>query len=380
MFKIERIAFAACLAVGAVSLAADSPDPSRSAEQALERGWKYLAQQQGSDGGWHSQTYGQLKGGPGITSLVLYSFSRYPAQMRAAHPELAKRGFAFFQPGLKLRGAPAATDGSLDYPTYAAAFWLTARQRLKLPAPPGEQDKMVRYLLSAQLLESRGFAPDHPAHGGWDFLGAGEAQGITTGSNVSLAASILEALAETNQTDAAAQKAREHALAWLQRAQQPDGGFSFTPEPASLNNKALFHDEKQLRPRSYGTATSDGLRALIAAGLKTNDARVQKSVNWLVEHRSLDVVPGFEELPPELGWQRGLRFYYYASLAEASRHFPPSERDARRRALLELLVREQRAGGSWVNESARMREDDPLIATSFALAALGSILDEGPRK
>jgi hypothetical protein len=107
---------------------------------------------------------------------------------------------------------------------------------------------------------------------------------------------------------------------------------------------------------------------------------VQKSVKWLVDRRSLDVVPGFEELPPELGWQRGLRFYYYASLAEASRHFPPSERDARRRALLELLVREQRADGSWVNESARMREDDPLIATSFALAALGSILDEGQRK
>jgi hypothetical protein len=36
----------------------------------------------------------------------------------------------------------------------------------------------------------------------------------------------------------------------------------------------------------------------------------------------------------------------------------------------------QEADGRWQNESARMREDDPLIATALVAAALGELLRE----
>ena len=85
------------------------------------------------------------------------------------------------------------------------------------------------------------------------------------------------------------------------------------------------------------------------------------------------MVPGFEGLPPEAGWDRGLRFYYYAALSRVLPHFPLADRDARREALQKHVIGLQRDDGSWVNESDRMRENDPLIAT--ALAALAIAVD-----
>jgi hypothetical protein len=41
------------------------------------------------------------------------------------------------------------------------------------------------------------------------------------------------------------------------------------------------------------------------------------------------------------------------------------------RALAEALLARQRPDGSWVNASMELREDDPLVATPFAMAALG---------
>ena len=354
-------------------------DGTKSAQQALSRGLQYLARQQSDDGGWHSEHYGQLKAGPGVTALVLYSFSRCPSDLRNVHPDLAKNGYAFFDPGLRKKKTLAASDGTLDYPTYASALWLSGHSRLNQDTPNAgdTRKKLTDYLLEAQLLESRGFQRNDPSYGGWDFLGAEDAHGITTGTNISLAAFILEALVEEKSNDPRIVAARRHAGEWLLRTQQPDGGFAFTPEPASLNNKAKFMDDDAgNRPRSYGTATCDGVRALVALGVDSDDPRLRRAVQWLVDRPSVDLVPGFETLPPEAGWQRGLRYYYYASLATASRHFPPADRDARRRLLIATLLKQQDKEGKWVNESPAMREDDPLIATSFAVTALGVLLEK----
>ena len=73
-------------------------------------------------------------------------------------------------------------------------------------------------------------------------------------------------------------------------------------------------------------------------------------------------------MPREAGWQRGLRFYYYASLAGVLKHFPDHE--IRQAALQKHLMKLQAPDGSWQNESDRMRENDPLIATALAIVAL----------
>jgi len=95
-------------------------------------------------------------------------------------------------------------------------------------------------------------------------------------------------------------------------------------------------------------------------------------VTWLVKRPALELVPGFEGLPPEAGWQRGLRYYYYAGCARVLPLFPASEIAPRREALAKHVVGLQTKEGSWVNESDRMRENDPLIATAFVVTALAS--------
>jgi hypothetical protein len=54
---------------------------------------------------------------------------------------------------------------------------------------------------------------------------------------------------------------------------------------------------------------------------------------------------------------------------------PRAASPEQRQAVLAQLVKEQHAGGFWQNSCPLMREDDPLIATSFAVVAL-AILGE----
>jgi squalene-hopene/tetraprenyl-beta-curcumene cyclase len=273
---------------------------------------------------------------------------------------------------LSKRGTIASPDGSLDFPTYASALWLSGRSRLNLKMPEAERKKVIDYLIGAQVAEPRGFAPDSPSYGGWDFLGPGDAQSITTGTNVSVTCYVAEALGESGV--GSQESVIQRALTYVHRCQQPDGGFAFTCEPMSLNNKAAYADDNLKEPRSYGTATCDGIRALLACGTKPDDERIIRAVTWLAKRPSLEAVPGFEGLPPEAGWQRGLRHYYYASLARVLPLFPAADVDARREALAKHLIGLQEASGRWVNESDRMRENDPLIATSLAVVALAGTI------
>jgi len=339
-------------------------------DAAIERGLAWLLKQQADDGGWHSTAYGQLKGGAAVTSLVLDVLSQFPVATIKKHEAAIDRGYRFLQTGIEKRKTIAAPDGSLDFPTYASALVLTASARFAAKVEFASQiTQLLRdYLLAAQLLEARGFAADHPSYGGWDFLGEKDARGITTGTNVSVVAHVLEAL--VSDKSAAADKARAAAKAWLARCQQPDGGFAFTPEPMSLNNKAEFSDEARAKPRSYGTATVEGVRSLLALGMTAENDAVKRAVTWLSKRSELEVVPGFEALPAETDWRRGLRFYYYYGLAAILRYLPQADRLSRRQGIERILLKEQREGGSWQNESDRMRENDPLIATSFALSAL----------
>ena len=358
------------------------PKPNADYRRALAHGVDWLLAQQAADGGWHSVTYGQLKDGAAITSLVLDALGHLPAIDQQKHLVAIKKGFAFLDRGIAKRGTVAGPDGSLDFPTYAAALYLTGKRRLSLTTDGATRRALVDYLVGAQVGEARGFAADSPSRGGWDFLGPDDAQGITTGTNISVTRYVLEALAREGEAPAESQAVagRESALGnaiesgreYVVRCQRPDGGFVFTCEPASLSNKAAYADEALQEPRSYGTATCDGILALVACGLETNDERVAKAIDWLVKRPSLELVPGFEGLPPEAGWQRGLRYYYFAGLARVLPHFPAAEIAPRREALAAQLVKLHTTNGNWINDSDRMRENDPLIATALAITALAN--------
>ncbi len=275
--RLSRRSFISAAAVwgfvrilGDVSLSRAQAAGLPPAADVLRRGADFLLRAQAADGGWKSAVYGQLKGGAALTTLVLDGLSRLP-ERSAEHQAAIDRGFAFLSAGWAKRKTIAAPDGSLDFPTYGAALWLQTRRRLNVPIAALDL-QAADFLLAAQCGPARGFEAAHPAAGGWDFLSAEDARGITTGTNLSVTRHVLEAL-EPTKTEAA-DAARKAALDWLARCQQRDGGFAFTPEPGSLNNKAEYSDEALLQPRSYGPPTCDGVRALLACGVKASDTGV----------------------------------------------------------------------------------------------------------
>ena len=61
--------------------------------------------------------------------------------------------------------------------------------------------------------------------------------------------------------------------------------------------------------------------------------------------------------PRAHGMERGLRFYYAAAITRAMPELP-------------VLLPPQRADGSFANTNNLVKEDDPLIATAFAVRVL----------
>jgi hypothetical protein len=378
--------------------AAPHPKLTR-AEEALATAATYLFRKQQDDGSWPSD-YKQLEG-TAITSLVVYALSHLPEKSRP--PQFDRRtesGLGYLTSGLETKGYVVRPDGTPDYPTYASALTLVALHRLKastsdnpLDVPRDQEDvlgesrvrKLFQYLIAAQIGVSRSFLPDHPHLGGWDMTGDLAAQGVTTGTNISVTCFAVEALSldspalGSNFGDPLRSrmlKSRMAAQSWLARCQNRpgDGGFFFHPDRFDPMNKAGWEDKKNQQPRSYGTATCDGLRALLYCGAKLDDPRAAAALAWLAKHDDVKRVPGFEKVSKDLGWHEGLRFYYYATLAKLLAELPPERLPKHRQALPAILLSLQHPDGRWQNTSTAMREDDPILATSFAMIGLSALL------
>ncbi len=360
--------------VDADSTAIQPPQPVEQVSHAdvsksIQRASDYLLSQQQDDGSWRSTCYGGLKDGAGTTSLVVFALSHLPARQREQHREALNKAIAFLQPGLKKKGAIAAPDGTLDYPTYSAAMLLIADHRVGSLLPDDMREQLLEFLLSAQLTEQRGYKPESRHYGGWDLMGATGVVGMTSGTNTSISSFALEALSYSYDVhDNVAYRA--FAANWIVGCITSDGGMTFHPDPTSPGNKALWTDDNQQRPRSYGTATADGLHCLFLTGFDKESPEVEGAISWLADHEGIDLVPGFEDAPPALQWQEGLRYYYAMTLSKCLQDLPSEIATQRRRALDTWLLKQQASDGSWQNDSSRMREDDPLIATSFALISL----------
>ena len=167
--------------------------------------------------------------------------------------------------------------------------------------------------------------------------------------DLSMTRFVLEALRASgvDGSDPAMTRAR----VFLERSQNHDGGFFFSPVMPSLN-KAGQSAEGFV---SYGTTTADGVLALRASGVPDSDDRIARGIAWLDRNHQSDRVPGFDEGEgPQASWSAGLRFYYAAAIARVR----PQQR---------VRLPEQADDGSFRNANGRVKEDDPLIATTCAI-------------
>lgn len=352
---------------------ASVPAKAKNAEEAIARSIDYLMSKQAEDGGWHSEVYGGLRGGAATTCLVLYSLAYAPAEYVDPHHEQLLKAGDFLKLGLDEKGFASNPDGSPDYSNYASAMLLIANDRLDLELSKHQQQRLVNYLLAAQLDSEHGYDSDSPEFGGWDLMGWMEPPKETAGTNISVTRLVVEALVIYSRQDDV-REALRRAEDWLGGCSTRDGGFCFHPRQSHDGNKAGWYDDEREEAVAYGTATADGLRILQVLNVQADDPRREGAIDWLTKNaKTKNKVPGFEEKVAESGWDQGLLWYYEFALSTTINNFPSKTQAYLAQSVVKRLVAEQNPEGFWENKSTRMREDDPLIATSFALIALSNL-------
>lgn len=265
------------------------------------RAVSWLAARQ-RDGLWASETYTVLGSGQALTPFVLYALSHAPPAELEPHRGAVDRA---------LDALPLEGD---EYPSYALALSILALRRLR---PEADVAKLEARLRSLRLTEVRGWSPEDPPYGAWDYGTPPSRKPEGRRPDLSVTAMACEAL---GADDAAKRFARRCAV---------EGGFVFTPDPRwERLNKAG-------PGTAYASATWDAARILGTA-------------------------PKTPPPPPPGEWGEALFFYEAYARAKVA----PS------RALGEAVAARQRPDGSFANPKGLMKEDDPLVATGLALIAL----------
>ena len=345
MLQINRRTFLlAALAAGCSRPSSDGP---------LERAARYLWKQQGPDGGFHSSTYGLLRSGQSLTPLILSALLKVP-DTAPAHQSAIDRALEFIKRNTDAQGALGRMDASsADYPNYATSLAVSAIIKTRRAGFEGLTQLMIGQLRAQQFSEDNGWKRADTAYGGWGMGGAIRRPPDAGHVDLSMTRCVIEALKDAGVSSSDPAMAR--ALVFLERCQNPDGGFYFSPVNPEINKAG----ETEERFNSYGTATADGVLALRAAGVAETDDRMVKALNWLRSHHLPDRAPGFES-PAQASrkeWSTGLRFYYGYVISQAAPN-------------LHLEIPGQGADGSFRNANKLVKEDDPLIATAFAVHML----------
>jgi len=335
----------------------------RAPQPALARAARYLWKQQAGDGGWHSHTYGLLRSGQSLTPFVLGALLEVPGHVFPLPGNQVDRAIAFIRRNTRPDGSLGMADpGIPDYPNYSTALAVRALCRAGRAewVPP-----MVNYLRRQQFTEQNGWTRSHAAYGAWGMGGEVRTPPDTGHVDLSMTRHVLEALRDAGVP--ATDLVFERACVYVERCQnmgrEPglDGGFFFTTTEFDTNKAG----QAGQRYRSYGTTTADGILALLAAGRLEGDAGIVAAQRWLMARHHDMGVPGFIGQPYQR-WPRGLAFYYAASSAQAFRALKLDGGTG----VMDGLLRTQRSDGSWVNPENLVKEDDPLIATPFAIRAL----------
>ncbi|MEE8460422.1 MAG: prenyltransferase/squalene oxidase repeat-containing protein [Phycisphaerales bacterium] len=363
-------------------------------ERALDGATRYLAVRQSEDGAWRSETYGALTDGVTLTPPILKTLWLSPPspETRAACARAA--GY--------LRGFVAG-DGTispqtpLDYPVYSAAMAAIVFNRLLIDEPSDAnrraRDAWLHYLRDYQVTDRLGWNRLDAGYGGWGYA-VRPPQKPETGRLPFVAdlSSTLFAVGALRLSGVPADDpALRAALGFVERCQNfsrdaagrdagfDDGGFFFTAANRAQNKAGVSGTDRNgvIRYHSYGSATADGVRALIRCGLAPDHPRVLAAQDWLQRNFSTRTNPGVFE--PVLAADRDAALNYWCwSVSHALRLLSVTtvDRDGLEVAwapwLADDLMSRQLPDGSWKNPHSFMKEDDPLIATTLAAAALAN--------
>ena len=348
LFACVALAVPAARAAGGMN-----PELQRRAKRAIAGGLHYLRGQQAPDGSVFKSV--------GLTALALRAFLESPEKY-------AESDGAFITRQVDYIVAQAQPDGSISSTLQATAYNTAVALNALAATRNPKYDSLIaggrKFLLTHQVDEGEGYAPDHPYYGGIGY-GGGERPDL---SNVYIALEGLKAAA-TDPSDPVWKK----ALTFVSRTQNRsesndqkfaanDGGFLYRPgsNPPEYENGTA----------SYGGMTAAGLLSLLFAGVDKKDPRVQAAYQWMTANYTLELNPGTSK-------KHGLYYFYNAFAKVMLAYGEDSFTDGKgqkhnwRDELASKLLSLQAANGSWSNpDSNAWWEDRPQLVTSWSVIAL----------
>ena len=360
--------------------------PAVTIDRAVAAATRALVTAQAPDGFWRSATYGAMRDGLALTPTVLKAVVFAPV---VEGSEAARhRGIAAL---VACVGASGETGEATlpTYPVYSFAEVAIVLTRVEVAGVAQTRAACLSALRSRQLAEELGWCPSDTAYGAWgDAISPSNNADAGRGADADISSTLFALGALRIAGAPADDPAVRKALGFVVRCQNfaedqevdpafDDGGFFFTPTDPVRNKAGVAGSDRRGRQRyhSYGSATADGLRALLRCGLSPTHPRVAAARGWLERHFSATHNPG--TFAPARASERDATYFYYAwSLAHAFRALGGrmEQGDGKETAWAELLARElirrQRDDGTWSSHFTASKEDDPLVATPLALGAL----------
>ena len=373
-FLATTIAFGA----SAFTRAADEPLPRdgknlsfrNEIRDSLNRSLVWLRAQQNADGSFGKDTLH-----PALTALPLVAFQREPTG-RFAKEEFVAKGYAYLRSFTQPDGGIYSKENGLaNYNTSVCLLALVGANE------PKDLDTLVKARAYVVGQQAAGMAkPETDGGIGYGSIGASPKRGHPDLDNTVVALEALRAtkhlIADKPGTKdlnwnaaidfvARCQNLPSNKQPWASADADNKGGFIYYPGFSNAGEVTLEGGGKALR--SYGSMSYAGLLSFIYADVKSDDPRVTAAVAWLRKHYTLDENPGLEKS----GY-----FYYLHLMAKGLTAAGITELEVGgkksdwRLALAERLMKLQQQDGSWLNDTARWKENNPVLVTTYCALTL----------
>lgn len=357
---LALLAALAILGSASGTRAADGAPDDKEIKAVVDKAVEFYKKRQGDDG-----SFSPKFGGPGITALVVAGLLKNGVSM---DEPLVAKSLAYLEKSVQKDGG--IYDKKLaNYTTSVALIALTEANT------KGKYDTVIKN--AAKFLKTLQFDESLVEDKDVKFGGAGYDKNERP--DLSNTQYFVEALlaAGVPKTDPSIQKALKfisrcqnlpgetNDQPWAKKTTADDkGGLVYNPTTIEKNSAAT--PEGGLR--SAGVMTYAGLKSFLYAGVDKKDKRVEAAVDWIRRHYSVDENPG--------QGTSGLYYYYHTfgkamtALGEDSFADKDGKKHDWRRDLFEALKKRQKADGNWANENPGFLENNPDLATAYALLAL----------
>jgi len=337
-----------------------SPDLARQSRAAIEKGVAWLKSQQKENGAWSEENM------PALTALPLWALVASGApdieviQKKAVDNILGKQqpdgGFYVMQ---ERQGA-----GLGNYNTCICVMAIHAT---------GRRDLTPAILKARAYIASSQFSGETQHAGGFGY----DKNATREHSDLNCTHFAMDAMRRTQSLEdlrpAGERRADlnwDAALKYVEQLQSKEGdtkgGFAYNKEPPR-DGAAATNADGTVALRAYGSMTYAGVLSLVHAQLDKRDPRVRSAFGYASRFWTVDENPG--------QGQQGLFFYYNImsrALAAAGADTLPKDTGAIRwrEEMIQKVISLQKPDGSWENDNNRWWENDPVLATSYAILAL----------